>query len=480
MEPGSWRELDELSYSESLAVELINNSKTIPMDDIMTKSQTQEIIQDNLDYTLFSWSKQKDIQPIAVKYGEGVYLYDYDGKRWIDFSSGLMNVNIGHGNQRVTQAVTKQMQEVSYVTPSCVTEARGELGKKLASIAPKGLTKSLFTVGGAEAIDNAIKLARLYTGRHKIIAKYRAFHGASYGAMTAGGDPRKLASDAQQAPNIIHVEDPYCYRCPWGKEINSCFRECVSHVERVIEFEGPENIAAILMEGESGSSGCIKYPPDYLQKIRALCDKHGILLIADEVMSGFGRTGRWFAVDHHAVVPDMIATAKGITSGYLPMGALMVSDAISNFFNERILWLGLTYSAHPVCCAAANEVLSIYEDEQLIDNAAKMGIYMEERVEALKKKHPCIGDFRNTGLLGCIELVKNRQTREPMAPFNAKPADMMIMNKVAARLKELGMYTFVRWNYIFVAPPLCVSEEQIDEGLGMISDALQIADAYCH
>ena len=319
-------------------------------------SETQEILQDNLDYTLFSWSKQKGINPIAVKYAEGVYLYDYDGKRYLDFSSGLMNVNIGHGNQRVTAAVARQMQEVSYVTPSCVTRARGELGRRLAEITPGNLQKTLFTVCGATAIDNAIKLARMYTGRHKIIARYRAFHGASYGAMTAGGDPRKLAADAQQMPNVVHVEDPYCYRCPWGKEITSCHRECVSHIQRVIEFEGPENVAAILMEGESGSSGCIKYPPDYLQKIRALCDQYGILLIMDEVMSGFGRTGKWFAAELHGIVPDMIATAKGITAGYLPLGALIVTDKIADHFNDRTLMLGLTYSAHPVACAAGVEV----------------------------------------------------------------------------------------------------------------------------
>lgn len=443
-----------------------------------TITKKDEILKNNLDYTLFSWSKQKGIAPLAIQRGEGVYLYDYDGKRYIDFSSGLMNVNIGHSNLRVTKAVTDQMQQVSYVTPSCVTEVRGELGKKLAEISPGNLTKTLFTVCGATAIENAIKLARLYTGKHKIIARYRAFHGASYGAMTAGGDPRKLASDSQQIPNIIHVEDPYCYRCPWGKEINSCERECVSHIERVIQFEGPENVAAILMEGESGSSGCIKYPPDYLKKVRALCDKYGILLIADEVMSGFGRTGKWFGVDVHGVVPDMIATAKGITAGYLPLGALIVSDKIADHFNDRPLMLGLTYSAHAVCCAAGLEVLKIYEDENMIENAAEMGKYVESRVEALKQKHPSIGDFRTTGLLGCIELVKNRKTKEPMAPFNAKPDEMVVMNKVAAKIKELGMYTFVRWNYIFIAPPLCITKEQIDEGLAIISQAIALADEH--
>jgi len=443
----------------------------------VTISETQEIQQENFDYTLFSWSKQKGLNPIAVKYAEGVYLYDYDGKKYLDFSSGLINVNIGHGNQRVTAAVVRQMQEVSYVTPGCVTRARGELGRRLAEITPGRLKKTLFTVCGASAIDNAIKLARLYTGRHKIIARYRAFHGASYGSMTAGGDPRKLPHDTQQMPNVIHVEDPYCYRCPWGKEISSCHRECVSHIERVIELEGPETIAAILMEGESGTSGCIKYPPDYLQKIRTLCDKHGILLIIDEVMSGFGRTGKWFASELHGIEPDMIATAKGITAGYIPLGALIVTDKIADQFNDRTLWLGLTYSAHPVACAAGVEVLKIYEDENLIENAAAMGRYLEAQVEKMKQQHPSIGDFRNTGLLGCLELVKNRATKEPMAPFNAKPEEMAVMNQVAVRLRQLGMYAFVRWNYIFIAPPLTITREQMDEGLAIISDALTIADA---
>lgn len=437
-----------------------------------------QIRQDNANYTLFSWSKQAGLDPINVSHGKGVYLYDYSGKRYIDFSSGLMNVNIGHAHPRVTDAVVRQMQQISYVTPSCITAARGDLGKKLAEITPDGLTKTLFTVCGATAIENAIKLARLYTGRHKIVARYRAFHGASYGAMSAGGDPRKLPADAQQAPNIIHVEDPYCYRCPWGQQPDSCRRECVSHIERVLEFEGPENVAAILMEGESGSSGCIKYPPDYWQRLRSLCDKYGILLIADEVMSGFGRTGSWFGVDNFGVVPDMIATAKGITAGYIPLGALIVSDKIARHYDTQPLMLGLTYSAHAVACAAGAEVIRIYQDENLLANAQQMGRYVEQQVVALAQQHPSIGDFRNTGLLGCIEVVKNRQTREPMAPFNAKPHEMTVMNQVAARIKELGMYTFVRWNYIFIAPPLCITTAEIDEGLAIISDALCIADAH--
>ena len=444
------------------------------MPQTKTLSETQEIIQDNLDHTLFSWSKQKGIAPIAVKYGEGVYLYDYDGKRYIDFSSGLMNVNIGHGNQRVTEAVMKQMQEVSYVTPSCVTKVRGALGKKVASLAPEGLNRTLFTIGGAEAIDNAVKLARMYTGRHKILCRYQAYHGATYGAMSAGGDPRKLASDAQQAPNFVHVDIPIAYRWEYGEE--NLLKDAVANLERVIAFEGPQNIAAILLEGESGSSGCLKYPVGYMKTVRELCDRHGILLIADEVMSGWGRTGKWFGVENHDIIPDMIATAKGITAGYLPLGALIVSDKIASQFDDKVLFLGLTYSAHPVCCAAGLEVLKIYEDDGLIENTVAMGKYVDERMEELKKKHPSIGDWRNTGLLGCIELVKNRKSKEAMAPYNAKPDEMAVMNKVAARLKDLGMYTFVRWNYIFVAPPLCINKEQVDEGLAMISDAISIAD----
>ena len=445
-----------------------NNTTTI--------SETKEIVQQNLDYTLFSWSKQKGQNPIAVKYAEGVYLYDYDGNRIIDFSSGLMNVNIGHGNQRVTEAVVKQMQEVSYVTPSCVTKVRGELGKKLAEICPGDLNKAFFTLCGATSIENAIKLARLYTGRHKILSRYQSYHGASIGAISASGDPRRIPADAQQAPNFVHFDLPYFYRWEYGEE--NLLKESVAQLERMIAYEGPANIAAILLEGESGSSGCLQYPKGYLKAVREICNKHGILLIIDEVMSGFGRTGKWFGFENHDIIPDMIAMAKGLTCGYLPFGCLMVSDKIAAKYDDNVLALGLTYSAHPVSCAAALETLKIYEDEKLIENAAAMGKYVTEQMKTLMDKHPSIGNFRTTGLLGCIELVKNRQTKEPMAPFNAKPEEMTVMNKVAAKIRELGMYTFVRWGYIFVAPPLCVTKEQIDEGLAIISEAIKIADEH--
>lgn len=445
------------------------------MKEVIDKSQSEVIIQNNLDHTLFSWSKQKGIDPIAVKYGKGVYLYDHEDKRYIDFSSGLMNVNIGHGDQRITGAVVKQMQQVSYVTPSCVTEVRGELGKKLAEICPGDLNKAFFTLCGASSIENAIKLARLYTGRHKILARYQSYHGSSYGALSVGGDPRKIPADSQQAPNFVHFDLPILYRWDYGEE--NLLNESVLQLERLIAYEGPANIAAIVLEGESGSSGCLKYPEGYFKEVRRICTENGILLIADEVMSGFGRTGKWFGFENHDIIPDMIVMAKGITCGYLPFGCLMVSDKIAAKYDDAMLPLGLTYSAHPVSCAAALATLNIYEDEKLIQNAVARGSYMDEQVELLKKKHPSIGDWRNTGLLGCLELVKDRETKEPMAPFNAKPDQMTVMNKVAAKIKELGMYTFVRWNYIFIAPPLIVNKEEIDEGLAIISEALKIADA---
>jgi taurine--2-oxoglutarate transaminase len=439
-----------------------------------------EIIKKNLDYTLFSWAKQGNLNPINAHTAKGSYVFDRDGKKYLDFSSQLMNVNIGHGNQRITDAVTKQMQELSYVYPGMATDVRGELGKKLAEITPGNLTKTFFTLGGAEAIENAIKVARMFTGRHKIITHYRSYHGATYGAISAGGDPRKFPVDNQGMSNIIHVENPYAYRCPWhSNSIEECGERALEHLERVVKFENPDSIAAILFEGESGSSGCIKYPPNYLKHVREICDKYGILLIDDEVMSGFGRTGKMFAIEHHNVTPDIMCLAKGLTSGYLPLGGIVISDKIAKFFDNNPMTIGLTYSAHAVLCAAAIENLKIIEEDNLVEKAAEMGKYIEAEVEKLKAKHPSIGDFRNTGLLGCIELVKNRDTKEPITPWNAKPDEMEITNKMATKIRELGMFTFVRWNWIFIAPPLNITKEEVDEGLQIISQAIAIADEYC-
>jgi taurine--2-oxoglutarate transaminase len=440
-----------------------------------------EIIKNNLDYTLFSWAKQGGLNPINASYAEGSYIYDREGKKYLDFSSQLMNVNIGHGNQRITDAVTKQMKEVSYVYPGMATDIRGKLGKKIAEITPGNLTKSFFTLGGAEAIENAIKLARIYTGRHKVIAQYRAYHGATNGAISVGGDPRKFAVDSNAMPNIVHVENPYAYRCPWSSSsIEECGERAFANLERIVKLENPDSVAAILLEGESGSSGCIKYPPMYLKKVRELCDRYGILFIDDETMSGFGRTGKMFGIDHHNVTPDIMVMAKGLTSGYLPLGAAVVTDKIAEYFNENPMVIGLTYSGHPTLCAAALENIKIIEEDNLVEKSAEMGLYIEAEVEKLKNQHPSIGDFRNTGLLGCIELVKNRETKEPTTPWNAEPHEMEPTLRMAAKVRELGMFTFVRWNFIFIAPPLNVTKEEVDEGLKIISQVISIADEYCN
>jgi len=439
---------------------------------------TSNTLANSLDHTIFSWTKQSGLNPIHAHRADGVYIYDQSGKKYLDFSSQLMNVNIGHGHSAVTEAVLQQMQHLSYVYPGMVTDARAELGHKLASISPANLNKTFFTLGGADAVDSAIKVARVYTGRSKIVSLYRSYHGATYGAISAGGDPRKLAVDAQGVPNMIHVENPYSYRCPWNTDDpEECGRQAFNHLKRVIEYEGPQNVAAILLEGESGSSGCIKYPPNYWKLVADYARTQGILTIDDEVMSGFGRTGKWFAIEHHDVQPDMMCMAKGLTAGYIPLGGLMVSDEIAGFFEDRNVPIGLTYSAHPVACAAALAVLRVYEEDQLISRAQEMGAYIDQQVEHLTQQHPSIGDFRNTGMLGCIELVKNRQTREALVPWNAKPHEMEVTMKMAAKIRELGMFTFVRWNYIFIAPPLTISKDEIDEGMEIIGQTIKLADA---
>lgn len=440
-------------------------------------ADANDILRSNLEHTIFSWSKQSGLNPVNVSHAKGVHFWDRSGKRYIDFSSQLVNVNTGHGHPKVTEAVTKQMQEVSYIYPGMVTEARGKLGETLARITPGTLNRTFFTLGGAESIENAIKIARLVTGRHKIVTNYRSYHGATYGAISASGDPRRFPVDGSLMPGIVHVENPYYYRCPWGTNSpEACGEMAIQNLERVLQYENPADVAAILMEGESGTSGCIKYPPMYLAKVKAVAEKYGILFIADEVMSGFGRTGKWWGVDHHGITPDMICMAKGLTSGYIPLGGVVVTEAIAQHFDNRPLPAGLTYSAHPVACAAANAVIEIYESEGMIENAARMGRYIEQRVKEMAAQHPSIGDFRNTGLLGAIELVRNRESKKPLVPWNANAADNEPSNRIAARLRELGMFTFVRWNWIFTAPPLCITEAEMEEGLGIISDALSIAD----
>ena len=295
--------------------------------------------------------------------------------------------------------------------------------------------------------------------------------------MTVGGNPRKLANDSQQMPNAVHLDDPYYFFGMKDLDDATKLQLSLEYVERIIHLEGKTNIAAFIFEGESGSSGCLHYPDGYLKGVKQLCEKYGILFIADEVMSGFGRTGKWFGFEHHDIIPDMVCMAKGLTSSYLPLGCLMVSDTIAEKFETTPMMIGLTYNAHPVSLAAAYEVISIYEQDHLIENTQKMGAYLEKRIDEMREKHPSMGAFRNKGLLGCLDVLKNKATGELIAPYNASGEDLKVTNLIAGKLRELGLYTFVRWGYIYIAPPLTITENEIDEGLSIISQALTIADA---
>ncbi len=434
-----------------------------------------EIVQKSKEFTFFSWSVQSDVNPIPIDRAKGVFFWDAQGKRYLDFSSQIMNVNIGHQHPKVVSAIKEQAEALCYAHPGMATAPRGRLGELLAEVTPANLNKTFFCLGGAEANENAIKMARLYTGRRKILAQYISYHGATHGAMALTGDNRRWPVEPTM-PGVVHVLNPYCYRCPFGWTPDTCHRECIDHIEAVIQYEGPENIAAIFLEGVVGSNGILVPPDDYWPRMREICDKYGILLISDEVMSGFGRTGKWFAVDHWAVAPDIITMAKGLTSGYVPLGAVVVSDKIAEHFEDNKLWGGLTYSAHPLSCAAGVAAVKVYEAEGLIKNAAELGRYLGVRLEELKTKHRSVGDVRYIGLFSVIEVVKNKTTKDPIASRNAKGAELATMHEVGKYLQENGLFTFIKANLIFVVPPLCITKEQIDEGLEIIDQALIITD----
>ena len=436
---------------------------------------SEEIISLNREYVFFTWAVQSKVNPISATRSEGVYFWDGDGKRYLDFSSQLMNVNAGHGNQKIIKAIQEQVARMAYVYPAIASEPKGRLAQLLAEITPGDLCKTLFTLSGAEANENGIKFARLYTGRNKIITRYRSYHGATAGAMALSGDPRRLPVEPL-IPGVVHVMDPYCYRCPFGWTLETCHRECIAHVEQVIKFEGPGNVAALMLEGVTGTSGLIIPPDDYWPRMREVCDKYDILLIDDEVMSGFGRTGEWFGINHWDVVPDIMTLAKGITAGYVPLGAVIVSKAIADYFADRPMPMGLTYSGHPVCTAAGVATIEVYKEEKLVENARAMGVTLKEGLEELKAKHPSVGDVRCIGLFSVIELVKDRETKEPLAPWNAKPHEMGVMAQVPGALRERGMYTFSKWNWIFVVPPLNINETELRDGLRILDDVLDITD----
>ncbi len=438
----------------------------------------EEIVNKTKQFNLLEWGPQAGWDPIPVAHAKGVYFWDANGKRYLDWSSMLMNVNIGHGNAKVIKAIQEQAEVLTYVKPTLTSEPRAVLGEMLAKIAPEGMTKSFFTLGGADANENAMKIARLYTGRQKVLTRYRAYHGATFAAMSAGGDPRRLANEPG-VPWIVHIHDPYAYRSPLyrGRTQEEGDLALADQIEETVQFEGSENVAAILLEGYNGTSGLVQGGDGYWRRIQEICDKYGILLIIDEVMSGFGRTGEWFGVNNYPFVkPDLLVMAKGLTSGYLPMGAVMVRDEIAQYFNDHTLWCGLTYNAHPMSCAAAIATLQVYQEENLVQRAREMGKVLEAGLLKLADKHPCLGEVRGKGLFYCTELVKNRMTREPLSPFNKPMTEPM--KKLSAVLINNGLSTFVRWNMIFHVPPLIVTEAQLQEGLEIVDKALAETDPY--
>lgn len=441
-------------------------------------SNHTELVKRTKAFTLANWSAQRSWQPLTMVRGEGVYFWDADGRRYLDWSSQLINVNIGHNHPYVVKAIQEQAARLCYAYPGIATEPRARLGELLQEIAPGDLQKSFFTLGGADAIESGMQMARLYTGRQKILARYRSFHGGTFGALSASGDPRRLPNEPG-VPWIVHVHDPYAYRSPLyrGRTADEGDQALVDQIEETILLEGPDNVAAILLEGYSGTSGVIQGGEVYWRGIQSLCDRYGILLMVDEVISGFGRTGEWFGVNHYPTVkPDIMMMAKGLTSGYVPLGATMITDKIAAHFDDHVLWAGLTYSGHALACAAAIANIEVYRQEGLIERSRTMGKALRAGLLTLTEKHPCVGDIRGIGLNQIIELVKNRATREPLSGFNRPLSEPM--QKVAATLRQNGLSTLVRWNWIFCAPPLVVNETQLQEGLAILDEALAVADRY--
>ncbi len=428
----------------------------------------EEMVRLSRQYTLFEWSAQSAVDPIPVESAKGVYFYSPDGTRYLDFNSQLMSVNIGHGDPRVVGAITAQAEKLCYANPFMATEPRARLGQKLAGLLPGDLDKVFFTNGGAEANENAIKLARLYTGRHKILVRYRSYHGATAGAMMLTGDPRRWANEPG-IPGVVRFPDTH----KWAKKDPEPVDESLQGLEDVIMYEGPKTIAAVMIETVVGTNGILIPPDGYLQGVREICDRHGILLVADEVMAGFGRTGEWFAVNHWNVVPDILTMAKGLTSSYLPLGAVGMRRQIAEHFEKNVFYGGLTYNSHPLGCAAALATIGVYEEDGLIERARRMGEVMRRHHQALYEKHPSVGAVRNIGLFGIIELVRSRDPYVPLAPYNGSSPEMAA---VAKSLREQGLYTFVRWNAISTNPPLTITEDELAEGFAIVDRALDAAD----
>jgi len=434
---------------------------------------SEEIVRENLEHTLFSWSAQGSLDPLAVVGGEGAWFWDADGNRYLDMSSQqVISLNLGHQPRPVVQAIKDQADRLCYAAPSFANEPKGRLAHLLTDLT--GMGKIFFTLGGADAMENAVKMARLYTGRHKIITRYRSYHGATSGAMSASGDFRRWPVE-MGGSGVVRVPDPFPYRSPFGVDPETVGRKTVEWVEEVIGYEGPNTIAAMIVETVTGSNGVLIPPDNYFPLLQQLLRRHNILLIVDEVMSGFGRTGAWFAYQHWNVEPDMILMAKGLTGSAVPLGAVAVSRPIADHFTDNMLWAGLTYAGHPLACAAGVAAVTMYKEENLIEHAHELGLWLRDQLLEMQQRHPCIGEVRSIGLFAVLELVRDRETREPLCPLYGPQSPLMTSLVKACRAEGVDMMT--RFNWVFVTPPLVIQESELEHGLEVLDRALDAVDA---
>ncbi|THJ66817.1 aspartate aminotransferase family protein [Arthrobacter echini] len=430
-------------------------------------------------HVFHSWSAQGHIDPLPVAGGHGSYFWDYDGTRYLDFSSQLVNLNLGHQHPAVVAAIQEQAGKLVTIAPAFANDARSEAARLIAEVAPGDLNSVFFTNGGAEATENAARMARLSTGRHKVMAAYRSYHGSTAGAITMTGDPRRWASEPAMA-GVVHYWGPYLYRSPFfaTTEEEECER-ALAHLRDTIMVEGAHTVAAIILEPVVGTNGILVPPENYLAGVRALCDEFGIVMIADEVMAGFGRCGEWFAVDRWNVTPDLITFAKGVNSGYVPLGGVIISDSIAEYFRDRPFPGGLTYSGHPLACASAVASITAFHDERIVENARTLGQdTIGPALRGLAERHPSVGEVRGLGVFWALELVRDRDTREPLVPFNATGDDARPMTEFAAECRKHGLWPFTHFNRTHVVPPCNTSPEEIAEGVEALDAALEVADRY--
>jgi len=438
----------------------------------MSDMTSEEMVALCKAHSMYTWAASGAVAPLPVERADGVYFYTPDGKRFLDFNSQLMSVNIGHSHPRVLAAMKEQIDAgLLYCFPATATEPRARLSKRLAELVPGDINTFFYTLGGAEANENAIKAAKQFTGRSKILARYRSYHGATNACMQLTGDPRRLANEPGM-PGVVHVMDPTPYHYSFGTTDEEIVANNLRYLEEVIMYEGPSTIAAMFIETVTGTNGILPPPRGYLQGLRTLLDKYGILLVCDEVMAGFGRTGKLFAFEHGGIVPDIVTMAKGLTSSYTPLGAMGVRDAIADHFRDNVFWGGLTYNAHALSCATALANIDVLIDEDLIGNAARLSAVMRAEMDRLTAAHPSLKVGRNIGLFGMLDIQKNA-AGDLIAPYNgAHPA----MGKANAYCREQGLFTFFRWSHIMCNPPLCITEEQLLEGFAIIDRALDITD----